>query len=88
LRVSSVDSSIAMKGSVANVDQILVRSMMGKVGKILGANVLLSRGESLVVGENTTIHLWSDEGKLPLVSFLQTLADLAQLSCARRDDLF
>jgi hypothetical protein len=43
--------------TIVDVEKKLVRSMIGKSSKILSANGLLPKGERLVVGENTTIHL-------------------------------
>jgi glucose-1-phosphate thymidylyltransferase len=54
---AEVDDSIVMDDSVINVERKLVRSMVGKGSSILSANGLLPKGERLVVGENTTIHL-------------------------------
>jgi hypothetical protein len=46
-----------MDDTVVNVERKLVRCMIGKGSKILSASGMLPKGERLVVGENTTIHL-------------------------------
>ena len=46
-----------MNDAVIDVERKLVRSMVGKGTKILNANGLLPKGQRLVVGENTVIHL-------------------------------
>ncbi len=54
---AEVDDSIVKDGSTINVERKFVRSMIGKESQILSANGFLPKGERLVVGENTTIHL-------------------------------
>lgn len=54
---SEIDDSIVMEGSTISVERKIARSMTGKESTILNANGLMPKGERLVVGENTTIHL-------------------------------
>lgn len=54
---AEVDDSIIMEDAVVNVEKKLVRSMIGKGSKILSSSGMLPKGERLVVGENTTVHL-------------------------------
>jgi len=54
---AEVYDSIVMEDTVINVERKLVRSMIGKGSKIMSSNGLLPKGERLIVGENTTLHL-------------------------------
>jgi glucose-1-phosphate thymidylyltransferase len=54
---AEVDDSIVMDDTVIDVERKLVRSMIGKGSRILSSSGMLPKGERLVVGENTTIHL-------------------------------
>jgi NDP-sugar pyrophosphorylase family protein len=54
--LAEVDDSIVMDDAVIDVERRLVRSMVGKVTKILNANGFLPKRQKLVVGENTTIY--------------------------------
>jgi len=54
---AEVDDSVVMEDTIIDVEKKLVRSMVGKSSKILSAKGLLPKGERLVVGENTVIHL-------------------------------
>jgi len=54
---AEIDDSIVMEDTVVDVETKLVRSMIGKGSKILSANGMLPKGDRLVVGENTTLHL-------------------------------
>jgi glucose-1-phosphate thymidylyltransferase len=54
---AEVDDSIIMDDTIIDVEKKIVRSMVGKGTKILSASGLIPKGERLVVGENTTIHL-------------------------------
>jgi len=56
MRVSLVDTFVVMRGLAVSVNRMFVRSMIGKESEKPSANGLLSKGERLVIGENTTIH--------------------------------
>lgn len=57
ISAAEVDDSIVMEGSTICVERKFVRSMIGKESRILSSNGLLPKGQRLVVGENTTVHL-------------------------------
>ena len=46
-----------MDDTTIDVERKIVRSMIDKGSNIMSANGLLPKGERLVVGENTTLHL-------------------------------
>jgi len=54
---AEIDDSIVMEDSVIDVERKIVRSMIGKASHVLSANGLIPKGERLVVGENTVLHL-------------------------------
>jgi glucose-1-phosphate thymidylyltransferase len=54
---AEIDDSIVMEDSVINLERKIVRSMIGKASHVLSANGLIPKGERLVVGENTVLHL-------------------------------
>jgi glucose-1-phosphate thymidylyltransferase len=54
---AEIDDSIVMEDSVIDVERKIVRSMIGKASHVLNANGLIPKGERLVVGENTVLHL-------------------------------
>lgn len=54
---AEVDDSLVMEDAIIDVEKKIVRSMIGKGSKILSAHGLIPKGERLVVGENTTVHL-------------------------------
>jgi len=57
IAAAEIDDSIVMEDTTIDVERKLVRSMIGKGSHILSSNGLLPKGERLVVGENTTLHL-------------------------------
>ncbi|MEW5748741.1 MAG: glucose-1-phosphate thymidylyltransferase [Candidatus Thermoplasmatota archaeon] len=54
---AEVDDSMVMEDAVINVERKIVRSVIGRGSKILSSAGMLPKGERLVVGENTTVHL-------------------------------
>ncbi len=54
---AEVDDSMVMEDAVINVERKIVRSVIGRGSKILSSSGMLPKGERLVVGENTTVHL-------------------------------
>lgn len=54
---AEIDDSMIMDDSVISVERKIVRSVIGKGSRILSASGMLPKGERLVVGENTTVHL-------------------------------
>jgi len=52
-----VDPFVSASTSMIEVERKLVQSMIGMESKTLSANGLLPKGERIVVGENTALHL-------------------------------
>jgi glucose-1-phosphate thymidylyltransferase len=57
IAAAEVDDSIVMEDTIIDVERKIVRSMIGKGSRVLSASGLIPKGERLVVGENTTVHL-------------------------------
>jgi glucose-1-phosphate thymidylyltransferase len=54
---AEIDDSMIMDDAVISVERKIVRSVIGKGSRILSSSGMLPKGERLVVGENTTVHL-------------------------------
>ncbi len=57
VKSAEISDSIVMDGALIDIEDKLVMSLIGKNSKILSANGLLPKGDRLVVGENTTVHI-------------------------------
>lgn len=54
---AEIDDSMVMDDTIVNLEQKLVRSIIGKGSRVMSSVALIPKGERLVVGENTTLYL-------------------------------